>query len=27
LPPGQTIVLIARDHRTGQEGQVQVKLG
>ncbi|MEJ2167420.1 MAG: Do family serine endopeptidase [Deltaproteobacteria bacterium] len=27
LPPGQTIVLIARDHRTGQEGRVQVKLG
>jgi serine protease Do len=27
LPPGQTIVLIARDHRSGQEGSVQVKLG
>ena len=27
LPHGQTVVLIARDHRTGQEGSVQVKLG
>jgi serine protease Do len=27
LPHGQTIVLIAKDHRTGQEGSVKVKLG
>ena len=27
LPPGQTIVLTARDHRSGQEGSVKVKLG
>ncbi len=27
LPHGRTIELIARDHRTGQEGSVKVKLG
>ena len=27
LPHGRTIVLIVRDHRTGQEGSVKVKLG
>jgi len=27
IPHGQTIVLIVRDHRTGREGSIQVKLG